>query len=127
MSDVTGLIERLERATEGSQELDARIWYALHRDEMPHEGDYHFAPTVEDWLQHVATGAFLVPRYTESLDSALPDENIVQVKRLTHGHPNGDQWQAVNFDPTNHRSEGGMGSTEALARRAAALRARGEP
>jgi hypothetical protein len=126
--EITGLIERLERTSGPDRELDARIWYALHRDEMPHEGDYHFAPTVEDWLQHVAgTGGPEAPRYTGSIDDALTlakdkcfDLGCAKIKgeygsyaRIYGNGPVPHNWCA--------------GQTPALALCVAALRARGEP
>lgn len=91
---------------------------ATYNDNAPWVRGFIAAKGAEDYpCQH------LVPRWTTSLDAALPYEDVVQVKRLTYGHPDGDKWEAVHkYDSLGVTA--GVGRTETLARRIAALKAR---
>lgn len=59
-----------------------------------------------------------IPPFTQSLDAALPEENIVSVQQ----EETSGRWIAVNRSPDG-RLYIGSGNTEPLARRGAALRA----
>lgn len=81
------LIERLEKASEGSRRLDALIWQALHPEQpfMTYAGDvrppakpatYEPVGSIDfsDWpadSMEVVAGALGAPRLTTSLDAAL--------------------------------------------------------
>ena len=97
------LIERLEAAETGNRELDWEIFKLLHPDKAE-----KIRPNTR----------YLYPEaWTTSIDAALPDKRIVEVKLKLSG-----KWRAVH-------AQGGLiyagtASTEALARRIASLRAR---
>lgn len=136
---VEGLVARLEQATEGSRELDAEIYLSLSewknaevvvqafpRSEMPSRPTI-LRRTVDN---HVVTYSDF-PAYTSSIDAALPGEQIevVSIQRAPPGHP--QKWSALDANwPRNADGQytcmriAGIGHTEALARRIAALRAR---
>lgn len=59
-----------------------------------------------------------VPPYTQSLDAAIPGENIIAVQFDEASH----KWIAINRS-VNAALSVGVGNTEALARRVAALKA----
>lgn len=109
------LIARLAVATGPDRELDDII----HFDILGHKRS---TPFCEHCKQATVAWA---PTYTASLDAAIPGENITQVRLLTYGHPDGDKWEAVQYP--GGRKLTARGNTEALARRIAALRARGIP
>jgi len=105
------LLSDLQSATAGSRELDARAALAVGWVHQPNVA-HNFK-----WRDPEGFDRPNIPHYTTSLDSKLPGENIVQV------HYDGDNWIAY------HRGEDfgsfiGIGRTEALARRAACLKAR---
>ena len=93
------LITRLESATAGNRALDAAVAVSLN-----------ISPTQEDHETYP-------PRYTTSLDAALPGEYIIRVVRSVRGNV----WEAEmqRYDKFYR----GVGRTEALARRIAALKA----
>lgn len=128
-SSVARLIERLEEATEGSRRLDGDIAEALglQKNHAPRmfgiAGDAAFALS--------AGHCWIAPRYTTSLDATLPGEQIemASIQRAPPGHP--QKWSALDANwPRNKDGQyacmrtAGLGHTEALARRIAALRAR---
>ena len=98
MIDLSDLIARLEAATEGSRELDSEIADIV--------GYRH------------PNGLMLWPRYTTSLDAKLPSENIVSCMW------NSENWSALHDFGDDRPLVEGIGKTEALARRIAALKAR---
>ena len=104
MTDLTALIERLEAAEEGSRELDGEIAVMLK------PGFYPSSDIAEK-------GA---APYTTSLDTKLPWENI---RHVGHDHESRN-WMAAHVGPKN--TIWGIGKTEPLARRIAALRAKRE-
>jgi hypothetical protein len=137
------LIERLEKATEGSRELDAAIRFAVVGDmtrcnyeercwcENADKPDHDNENGCGKWLGLYDERTSYprnweddtrLPHYTTSLDAEIPDECIVQVKRLTVGRAVGDKWVAINLSGTDVFH--GVARTEALARRIAALKAR---
>jgi hypothetical protein len=91
---LNNLTARLEAAPEGSRELDLKIRHAVE--------PYNFSN----------------PHYTTSLDAKLPWENIVAVN---YEHVSGN-WMAAHLGEKT--VTWGIGRTEPLARRIAALRAR---
>lgn len=106
---MTDLIERIESAAEGCEELDVAIAAELSSG---NETVYEFA---QKWW----TGG--IPHYTTSVDAALTWERVVEVR---YDYQIG-QWVATH--DAGGGSKGrfvGFGHTEPLARRAAALRAR---
>ena len=108
---MTDLLTRLEKATEGSRELDAEIYEDLTGK--------HIEP-----LEAVSGETILwepmhdVPHYTASLDAKLPWENIVRTWR-SEGY-----WHAEHLNEDSYTFFAGRAKTEVLARRIAALRAR---
>lgn len=110
------LLKHLEAATEGSRQLDGYVAYAIKPDEalMKEVGGQgiSYANCVD------------APHYTTSLDAALTWENIAHVHAPDwHGAQPPGRWQAAH-DCGEGRAVYGYGSTEALARRIAALKAR---
>lgn len=101
------LIERIEAAPEGSREMDAEIARAAYPD-LKQGGD---------GLWYISGTHVRIEPYTTSIDARLPDENIVETKLKLSG-----KWIAMHA--RNGVACNGEGHTEALARRAAALRAR---
>ena len=98
---ITAIIARLEAATEGSWELDLEVGLArrhLDNGEQPQQ----------------------LPPYTTSLDAALPWENITFVQRYTFP----PHWTAYHSDADGSETSGRHPTSEAIARRIAALRAR---
>ncbi len=77
MTDLTDLLARLESASEGSRELDARIWCAVrgHRfhamnDSYPVGGRFFYYPATDS--SHTYGHALVRGEFcTESLDAAL--------------------------------------------------------
>lgn len=125
------LIARLERATEGSRELDAEVWrevslpteYFGSKIERVTYSNGDVVIDTEDGFRHFDTHD--IPRFTLSLDAAL---SLV---------PGGKwQWQ-IRQDPSSYRAgivggkipdmviHRGQAPTPALALCIAALRARG--
>lgn len=117
------LIARVEAELEGSRELDREIdlalnpgaelwspgWYSGGKNEYLRWPDPK--PGVAEYRQ--------VERYTTSLDAALPGENIVIMSR--EDLSDGIRWVVHHEEPA-HGLFRAWGKTEALARRAAALR-----
>ena len=81
------LIEQLERATEGSRELDARI-HGARRGWTLENFSEPYVFYVEQPKSHYWLGA--ISHYTTSLDAKLPGENIVSVRLGRHG------WTAIH-------------------------------
>lgn len=113
---IGNLVARLESAESGSRELDAEIYASVHEGWEP--GGI-FAGNCREIGN---PGQFVVcPHYTTSLDAALPGENIVEVRQHLVG-PDQGKWTAAHID--GHNDLWWMTAhTEALARRAACLRA----
>ena len=112
------LIERLEKAGEGSRELDAAIEEALVPEYISvcsPDPDGR----VGHWV-HPTDGKTYAPHYTTSIDETLPRENIVTVMKTVSGfvaeHAN------VHQDGT-FECFSAEANTEPLARRTACLRA----
>jgi hypothetical protein len=109
--DLADLIARLEAAPEGSRELSDTVAVAAgwnHQPNVTH--NFH-------WRSPEGYSRPDRPAYTTSLDAKLPDEEIVEVKRMADG-----TWIAVAMGTDDeYESEA---YTEPLARRAAALKAR---
>ncbi|MDE2426279.1 MAG: hypothetical protein KGO96_10285 [Elusimicrobia bacterium] len=129
------LVSSLEAATEGSRELDAYIWAAIHCPGQPvrvvepatwKERRYFCNPDAAmDWIGYDLLN--VAKHYTTSLDAALPGESIemASIQRSQPGQPS--KWAALDSGwPKNAKREVGIGYTEALARRIAALKARKE-
>lgn len=108
MSD---LIAKLEAATEGSRELDRMIG--------EHLGYKRIKPVSFDCWFHPAGFSGALPMWTTSIDAALPWENIVSVSRQMDGRWLADHHHQAGPNIVNQFS--GIGKTEALARRIAAL------
>lgn len=109
-SAVEGLIGALERAESPDRALDRAIAVGLGIGPEPVDGraPHRFCGPADEPV---------VPRYTASLDSCIPGENIVLALRPGDGN----RWVAV------HRLADGVeviawAATECLARRAAALK-----
>ena len=103
------LLTRLEAASEGSREMDGLITI----QERP-----GFYPSV-------AIAEKDAPHYTTSLDAKLPWENIVEMRYYID--PDGrDSAYTTIHEAEDGRLFEGKAKTEALARRIAALRARGQ-
>ena len=125
-ADIGRVIEMLDRAEGPDRTLDAYIHGVLEDREVYHtpEGEtlaksrrapYDTCVYLKNGLSPGAGGLLQVPRYTSSLDAALPLEDITSVDVDT---PNRVRWRA--FSATGMP---GFGPTEAIARRAAALEA----
>ena len=118
---MTDLLTRLEQATEGSRELDAAIAEEVHPLLKTYASD------TERGAGHWTTpkdGKVYALDYTTSLDAALPWENIVECRYYEDPDGIDSRWTAVH-ETENGEHIVGRGKTEALARRIAALRARG--
>lgn len=111
MPDLDTLIARLETAEAGSRELDFEI--AIQAKIVP---DGFTLDDNGEWRDRdgYVRRTWMCPRFSESLDASIPGEDIVTVVQW-----NGGPWTA--WTRTGKR---GIGHTEALARRIAALRAR---
>ena len=128
MADLKPLIAELEAAKEGSRGLDAAVAVAAaidlpspmgeataylklpHKDDCCELGTYWLVQRSGDSLQSALC-------YTTSLDAALPGENI---RAVNHDHVSGN-WMAAHVG--EKATTWGIGKTEALARRIAALKA----
>jgi hypothetical protein len=104
VNTVIGKIADLET---GSNILNAEI--ALCAGTVPHDALERHKDGESWWTK--SQGAWLPPRYTESLDAQLPGENIVLSRKK------GDRWYATHASGTQ-----GEAKTEANARRIATLR-----
>ena len=112
MTDTENLLKRLETDTKGSRELDARIhWEVVKNDPQPFEG---WCTGVDMWLEGAEKNGNTSHLYTTSLDAKLPWENITSMEKFLSGR----------FRAVNNYQNIGIGRTEALARRAAALKGR---
>lgn len=107
------LIAELEAATAGSRELDEKI--------APYAG-WKRDPRRSDWIDpdNPSHAVSSVPHYSTSLDAKLPRENIQYVSY----NPATGNWGATHVNGKTR--VWGLGHTEALARRIAALKARGD-
>ena len=80
-SAISAVIARLESATAGSHELDARIWAALNDRE--YDGEYVWEGPSGKLYQHHWT----VPAYTTSIDAALtlvqPPHYLLMLGQIT--------------------------------------------
>lgn len=111
----------LEAKTHGSRKLDCRIaklfgavWFIPAMDAIDSEdGEYWMRENGPDEVTRI------VPRYTSSRGAMLPGE---AGSVLTLSGPLGGRWCAVLAVPPLGPYIAGFGSTEPLARRAAALR-----
>ncbi|MFQ5741956.1 MAG: hypothetical protein ACE5HV_00025 [Acidobacteriota bacterium] len=115
MTEIDDLIVQLEAAERGSREFDEKITALLGvAKQVKLKGS--------DVLWKWADGTLHCnpPKYTTSLDAALPGENIVSTTKSEHG------WAATNLDKHTQAQTFGNAHTEALARRIAALKARRE-
>lgn len=113
MTPIADLIRRLEAATGPDRSLDAQIaidigYRVPNQDKLePWMIDAHL-------LEHV-------PRYTGSIDAALPGEDIVTMYKI----PNGFRAEHCEVNPDGtFKCYSADAKTEPLARRIAALRAR---
>lgn len=122
---MTPLIERLEGLTGPCRETDADIWTLAEpelvkgllkgvRAQKPYgDGELNSDLACVSYLRRHA------PAYTSSLDAKLPNEDIQEMSRtFSHGYR---CWQ--EFDNTRLRVCGQHPTSEAIARRIAALRA----
>lgn len=120
------LIAKLEAATEGSRWLDSIIGmvdYAnIGAQAINGRDDIYLEFGPDEY------GSMVCPHYTTSLDAALTWENIEEVALFdkVEGEPLGTVWEAWHVDLQTGITICGCGHTEALARRIAALRARGK-
>ena len=103
------LIPRLEAATEGNRLLNEAI--------AKEEGTFR-SKRSKDEIHGLHFGPEYSTPSTTSLDAKLPGENIVEVT-LHDG-----VWAAIHVNPETGLQRTGIGSTEPLARRIAALKAR---
>lgn len=119
LRDPAALVQRLEQAAAGSAELDLCIFLTAVRTDAE-LGDVALRLLAEGLDPTTLSGLFGagVPAYTQSLDACLPQENIVATV-FVHDRA---QWAAVQCTPDG-REVVARAATEALARRAAALRA----
>ena len=136
MGDVTGLVERLEKATEGSSNLNAAIWFALFKPE------YRFPEPVlnrvpDDLFEAYERfhwdggGGYKVserlPDYTRSVDDALAlVERVLPGWDICLSRVKGDQaatWNAVFGEPDSFSGSEASSPTPALALCLAALKA----
>ena len=110
------LLTRLEAASEGSRDLDEAIARAVYPElERGTKGD-------DRWYIHDIH--VRIEAYTTSLDAKLPWENIVEMRYYID--PDGrDSAYTTIHEAEDGRLFEGKAKTEALARRIAALRARG--
>ena len=129
MTALSDLIAKLEAAPEGSRELDAAIAVATFSE--PYGDDDLIYARQVDKDDDCAAGTFwrksrsgaslrTAPYFTTSLDAALPSENIVRVERVYGAVVH--EWRA--WTVLEGEPHEGLGHTEALARRIAALKAR---
>lgn len=115
------LIDRLQNATGPDRKLDAAIhteavglddYWSIHdRSDGSLCLRYYPGPPGPEYHP--------LPRYTASIDAALPGETIVSMVRLGDGHP----WKATAIDANGTQYGGESAVSEAIARRIAALRA----
>ncbi|KKL95403.1 hypothetical protein LCGC14_1854980 [marine sediment metagenome] len=99
MNDLKSLIAELERAKEGSRELDWRVYAWFHAKSFDDEAERY---------KHKRHS----PNYTTRLDAEMSGENITKVE-FTKG-----RWFAWT-----DTGEQGEAATEPLARRISALKA----
>ena len=105
-------------AGEGSRELDAAVFHAAYPS-------VEYSDRLEIWTykgEHV-----LLPHYTTSIDAKLPWENIVEMAwhEVVEGEPLGlvcAAWHETS-DGSFIRTMGAHTTSEAIARRIAALKA----
>lgn len=80
MIDLTSLISRLEKATEGSRELDAEIAVAIFKaDRLPDDLGYvkktvasdQCAPGMYWYISRSGKSLYAAPRFTTSVDAAI--------------------------------------------------------
>ncbi len=109
--DVDALIAALESAPAGSRELDIAIHKSLGWVAAP-VGWWNEAGTTYGYRE--------VSCYTTSIDARIPDENIVEMHKLPSG-----RYEAIHG--RNGEFFSGTHAVEAIARRIAALKARGQP
>lgn len=95
---VESLLDKIQSAEEGSDELDLDI---------------------AEWIAEMESAAVAIQPWTTSLDAKLPWENIVSVQYNRHIKI----WGAWHRDQQGNQHLG-EAKTEALARRAAALKGR---
>ena len=118
MTALSDLIARLEAAPEGSRELDAEVWAKVNGL----EGEITAGWKLARWCWNVGSIGLWddeLPHYTTSLDAALPGESVILSRRTDSGN-----WAALHSRGDGAGSIEGVGRTEALARRIAALKAR---
>ena len=123
---VKDLIARLEKATEGSRELDGAVAILLSPSERKtsHKAGFFLALCGDQFWRD-----FKAPHYTTSLDAKLPGENITKVEAphdvsFPENEKCNTMWRATCVvNESEHPGIFGYGHTEALARRHAALRA----
>lgn len=117
------LIASLEAATGPDRELDAEIaehigirFRTRRAANGKSKGREWFVDAhggIEEWAAHP-------PHYTASIDAALPEEMI----REMWISPQSGKYHVLNRSSESSRAVEGIGHTEALARRIAALKAR---
>ena len=120
MTDLTELIERVEKVEGPDRELDCLIELRLHL------GVFQQLNDPEDiWDIHHGPGHGPPwPAYTGSLDAKLPGEDIIGTSEQKQQEGKPVMWVAVHRMPRGQMTIAARGRTEALARRAAALKAR---
>lgn len=113
------LLQDLQQADEGSRKLDILISFVIGETPARHR------PVIKILLEDETKTALICkligedfPRYTESLDAKLPDENVV----LSMYSEARGKWAAAH-KPADGEECVAWASTEALARRLAALKA----
>ncbi len=114
------LLQDLQQAEEGGRKLDILISFVIGETPARHR------PVIKILLEDETKTALICkligedfPRYTESLDANLPDENIV----LSMYSEARGKWAAAH-KPASGEEVVAWAATEALARRSAALKAR---
>ena len=118
------LIRRVETEPP-SRKLDEAIARAIgwrlerHEYEYEDRHGFKFSGLRARWMspEHDEFGS--VPRYTSSLDAALPGENIVAL----HRDAGSGEWVCEHHNQDGKWWEGFSSHNEAMARRAAVLRA----
>lgn len=113
------LLRDLQQAEEGSRKLDILISFVIGATPARHR------PVIRILLEDETKTALICkligedfPRYTESLDAKLPDENVV----LSMYSEARGKWAAAH-KPADGEEFVAWAATEALARRLAALKA----
>lgn len=114
------IIEKLEQATGPDRSLDVAIAEAIGwKPKKNWDGT--------NWLEPAGVpGAWnLLRQFTSSLDAIIPGEDIVGTSEQKQREGEPIKWVAIHRMPKGRMTVSATARTEAIARRAAALKARG--